>query len=330
MSVYFLRRGMLALLLAALGLAGPAPLVSAAEILVADRTTHSVYRIDATTGLALGTLISDETNEYLNQPTGIAVSNDYTKLYVSSFQTNSVIQYEYDYAAGTATNPSVFANTGLANPNSIRVGGDGTVYVSNLGGTGVARFNPDGSSAGAPLAGGDDVSLSGLAFHSSGNLLAAGFSAGSVAKTNATFSALDSLVAPNGALAGASGLLINGDDLYVVGMFAGMILKFDATTGDIDPLFGITDLFGEFPQDIMAAPDGNGFLVGVLGFDEGEGRIARYGFDGASLGLFSNPALGGFEEATAFAFVPEPASIGLSAVAMVALVLVARRRKKLN
>lgn len=85
-----------------------------------------------------------------------------------------------------------------------------------------------------------------------------------------------------------------------------------------------------FPQDLILAPDGNGFLVGVLGFAEGAGNISRYSFDGSFLGTFASAGVGGFTEATAFALVPalvpEPSSFVLIAVAFGSVVAFKRRR----
>jgi hypothetical protein len=63
----------------------------------------------------------------------------------------------------------------------------------------------------------------------------------------------------------------------------------------------------------VPAPDGNGFFASILGAQNGEGRIDRYGFDGTFIGTFAphaGPGENGFTEATAFTFVPT-ASIGI-------------------
>ena len=54
------------------------------------------------------------------------------------------------------------------------------------------------------------------------------------------------------------------------------------------------------------APDGNGFLAGILGFANGAGSISRYAFDGTFLSTFAVPSQDGFTEATAFVVVPTP------------------------
>ncbi|QDT74914.1 SMP-30/gluconolactonase/LRE family protein [Lacipirellula limnantheis] len=313
----------------------PAP-ASAAQVLIADRLSNAVYRYSGN-GVLLGTVVADNVN--LNQPSGIALSPDSTKLYVASSGNSQVVQYDYSVATGTATNPTVFGNAaeGLAFPSSILPSGDGSkVYVSNLGGTGVAQFNADGTLAGAPInglvGGGAFFQFSGLAFAPTGELLVGGFQnfpaadAGTVAKSNAAITALGDFLTPSASLNGATGLLVDGDDLYVAAGFAGTVQRFDVNTGAVDPSFGLSGL--AFPQTLLANSNGSGFLVSVLGFSNGTGTISKYGFDGTSAGIFASPGGGGFQEATALvAVVPEPATIGMLTCAAVALGFTVRRRR---
>lgn len=279
-----------------------------AQILVADRLSNSVYRYNDD-GTFLGLVVSDQLN--LNQPTGIAVSPDLSKLYVSSFQSDRVVQYDYNPWTGTATNPTTFADAsdGLAAPNALLFSHNSDrLYVSNLGGSGVAQFHFDGTSAGpslqATFGGGAYFQFSGLELAPNGELLVSAFQdfpggqKGAVGKSNAANTSIDSFVAPATSLNGASGLLAHGNDLYVSAMFNGTIQRFNLTSGAVDPSFGISGL--SFPQALLAAPDGNGFLAGILGFADGAGNISRYGYDGSFLGTFASAADGHFTEATAF------------------------------
>ncbi len=298
------------------------------ELLVADRLSNSIFRYDSN-GALLGLVVSDNTN--INQATGVAISPDYSSLYVSSFQGNQVVKYDYDRLTGTATNATVFATAsdGLAQPSAIRFSPDGNrIYVSNLGGGGIAQFNLDGTSAGALIDGGSSVSVAGMAFRADGRLLVAGFDVGTVAASDASIASLSDFIGPNASLSGASGLLIDGDGLYVSSLFASNIQRFDVTTGDLDNSFLISGL--AFPQDLILAPDGNGFLVGVLGFADGAGNISQYAFDGSFVGTFASSGSGGFNEATAFALVPtlvpEPSSFVLIAVGFGSVVAFKRRR----
>lgn len=288
----------------------------AGELLVADRLNNEVFRYSSS-GVLLGTVVGPAggLNSNLNQPTGIGISPDGKELYVSSSQNNLVMRYDYNAATGTASNPQVFADAsgGLSFPNDIKFSPSGsTVYVANLGGGGVSRFYPDGTSAGSniPLLGDGSTEVASMNFTSDGRLLAAAFLdssgvGGAVAVSDASISSLsDYLVQPTSAITGTTGLMVHDGYLYASGLFTGNIRRFAIANGQIDPAWGISGL--GFPQDLAPAPDGNGFLAGILGFSSGMGNIARYGYDGTFLGTFAAPGNGGFDEATAFVDVPTP------------------------
>jgi hypothetical protein len=302
-------RGKCALILAVAGLGCARAEVRAAELLVADRLSNSVYRY-SDTGTLLGTVIANSSD--LNQPAGIGLSPNADALFVSSSQLNRVMRYDYDAINGVASNPTIFADAddGLAFPNDIQFSPDGNkVYVANLDG-GVSRFNVDGSSAGAKLGlsspeGDEYFAASSMSFTPAGELLVGAFEEGAVVKSNGSVSEFpDYLVDPTPAIIGATGLMVHDDYLYVSGLFTTSIRRFDLSSGAIDAEWAISGL--GFPQDLVEAPDGNGFLAGILGFINGSGRINRYGFDGTLLGTFAVPGGGGFTEATAFVVVPTP------------------------
>lgn len=297
----------------------------AKDVLVADRLSNSVYRYSGT-GDFLGIVLTDNVN--IDQPVGMALSPDLSKLYISSAQNSRLVSYDYNYAAGTATNPIILAEgraDGLAFPNAILIEPDGSkLYVSNLDptlignvyvSTGVAQFYPDGTSAGAningPIGGGSIVQLSGLAWGPDGKMLVGGFldfpggSKGAVGKSNDAKTALGDFVPPSTLLNGASGVLVHGDDVYVAGMFASTIRRYDYITGAVDPNFHLDGL--AFPSGLVLSPDGNGFLAGILGFASGQGYVAHYDFNGQLVGdgVFASPGGGGFTEATVMVVEPE-------------------------
>ncbi|HEY4310742.1 MAG TPA: SMP-30/gluconolactonase/LRE family protein [Pirellulales bacterium] len=303
-----------------------------ADVLVVDRLSNAVYAY-SDTGAYLNTVVSDSTN--LNAPDGLVVSPDLNHLYVASSQNNEVVEYDYNYHTETATNPQVIATAanGLAMPNSMVFSPDGSkLFVANLNGTGISQLNPDGSNAGPQLAGGTSFGFSGLAFHGS-TLLAGGFdggggfAGGTVAQSDAGFTSMSDLVPLNATIPGAAGVFVNGNDLYVTGLFGQSLEKFNATTGVQDATFNVSGL--AFPQGIMAAPDGQGMLVGILGFAAGTGNISEYSYSGQLLGVFASAgATPGFTEATAFTHVPEPTSLALAGCGAALLALIARRRAK--
>jgi hypothetical protein len=292
----------------------------AADLLVADRLSNSVYRYSQS-GALLGTVVDHSSD--LNQPTGIGMSPDFKELYVSSSQNNRLMKYDYNSTTGVASNPTIFADAsdGLAFPNDIQFSPDASkIYVGNLSG-GVSRFNLDGSSAGSKLmlptsAVGVDTPTSSLNFTNDGKLLAGAFQdasgvGGGIAISNPDVSAFPGyLVQPTSAINGATGLMIHDGYLYVAGLFAlpVNIRRFALSNGQMDESFGIAG--GGFPQDLAESPNGREFFAGILGFANGSGKIARYSYDGALLGTFAAPSEGGFTEATAFTFVPTSSVIG--------------------
>src|SRR5882762_8844665 len=96
----------LSLLIGAAALWGAPPGSRAADLLVADRLSNSVYRYSAA-GALLGTVVDHSAD--LNQPSGIGMSPDFKELFVSSSQNNRVMKYDYDAATGVASNPTIFA-----------------------------------------------------------------------------------------------------------------------------------------------------------------------------------------------------------------------------
>lgn len=310
-----------------------APAESRGDLLVADRLSYSVFRY-SDTGALLNTVIDHSLDIY--QADGIALSPDSSQLYVASSLANQVMRYDYNAATGTVSNGMVFADTsdGLSFPNDIKFSPDGsTIYVANLSSIkgGVARFNIDGTSAGSKLqlstpdyAG--PFQATSMTFLN-GKLLVGVFAdplntgGGGVAISDAPLSTLpEYLIPPATEINGATGLMIHGGFLHVAGLqsasgnierfaLADDTLSIDGHTllskGQMDTAWEISGV--PFPQQLAAAPDGNGFFAGVLGAQNGEGRIDRYAFDGTLLGTFINHAdtgQNGFIEATAFVFVP--------------------------
>ncbi|WP_442483682.1 SMP-30/gluconolactonase/LRE family protein [Aeoliella sp. SH292] len=289
----------------------------ALDLLVADRLTHNVYRYDSE-GNFLNVVLDD--NSHINQAVGLTLSPDQSQLYVSSFQNDRVMRYDYDAATGTATNATIFAEglaDGLMLPSSIKFSEDGNrIYVSNFNAPVVAQFDLAGNPIGDPITGNIGVrdgstivAFSGLAFAPTGELLVGGWmgapdgSYGAIGKSNSAITTLTDFTGAVDEISGASGLLIEDDYVYVAGMLSSQIRRFQLSDGALDTQFAITGV--PFPQDLQAMPDGNGFLVGVLGDVAGSGRIDHYAFDGTFIGTYATIGGGGFEEATAFIFVNE-------------------------
>lgn len=309
-------RRILVVIAAASWWAGSASIGRPAEMLIADRVDNSVYRYTPD-GQFLGVLLHDPTN--LNAPTGIQVSPDRTALYVSSSNNNSVVRYDYNYAAGTATNPTVIAtaDSGLSFPSSIFFNAAGnTLYVSNLDYSppsgGVVPLTPSGASAGPALVGGSINSYSGLSLAPNGALVVGGFNdatgaRGGVLRSDAAITTLSDLVAPTVSLSGVAGMISRGNDAYVTAGFSGRVAAYNLSNGAVDPAF--TPIIGlGFPASVALAPDGQSLLVSTLGFAVGGGKIARYSLSGQLMGTVATAQTdpnAGFGEPTAILMVSD-------------------------
>jgi len=277
---------------------------AAPQVLVVDRITSRVLSYDVN-GNLIGVVLDDP--NHLDEPNALALSHDRTQLYVTSREGDAVVRY--DFNGTTASNPQVLIDSGVNGPANLLFSDDGqTLYVANLGdqgmagfdGSSVSQFDPNGTSAGPDLTGGFASGRSGLAFDPAGNLMVSAFGEGTVYKYNSGTQSFETFIGPESQLAGAGNLLVVGNSVLVPGGFSGSVLKYDATSGVEDTGFG--PIFGlEFPASLALAPDGSGFLLGILGFADGTGRIEKYTFDGELSETYPNSSADpnqGFAEAS--------------------------------
>ena len=305
------RLGLFALFLASLFLsrahARPLP---RASILSATVRWGAVLRYSED-GTFLGTLLHDPSlgsglGSNDGGITGLTLSPDQTRLYVSDRLSNRVAVYSYsgtsashlfDITAVTAAPSTLFV------PATVLFSQDASkIYVANLGpfaplpvGDRVAQLTPNGASAGPDLTGGPMQGRSGLAFTPSGDLLASNFAlfgSGGVLRFNTASNQFEPFISDRPELRGAANLLVIGDDLYVAAGGGGRVGKFDANTGASRHDLRHGRLHRprcEFwlPCEPGPRPGGNSILVGVLGSTTGDSRIEEFDFNGNSLGVWA-------------------------------------------
>jgi DNA-binding beta-propeller fold protein YncE len=238
--------------------------------------------------------------------TGITLSPDQTKLFVSDRLSNRVAVYSYNGSSAShlydITALTSYPST-LYVPAGVLFSQDASkIYVANLGpfdsfqlpaGNTVGQIvAATGTSAGPDLTGGPANGRAGLAYSPIGDILASmfGFSTGGgVLRYDSGAGQFVDFITPRSELRGAANLLVAGNDLYVAAGYGGRVGKFSALTGALDTSFGTNGYIGPdanfaFPASLALGPDGNSILVGVLGATTGDSRIDQYSFNGTLVG----------------------------------------------
>jgi DNA-binding beta-propeller fold protein YncE len=294
---------------------------------------------------------------------GIVLSPDQSRIYLTDRNQSRVVVYSNH--GNSATELFQFSSNGastIQSPASMLFSQDGTkLYIANLGLSPapatdqVAQVTPDGLSAGPDLTGGPPKGRSGMAFDPQGRLLVGNFNllepgGGNVLRFDTNTNQFENFIGPSDSLTGASGLLVQGNDLYVSAL-GGSVSKYDVTTGALQTDFGVAgsiplSMTFNLPGNMIVSADGTTFLVGVPTQSDGLGDIQRFTSDGTlsqfaqSANLadnFPSPAgINGLPAAVAFGFseatglvyttiIPEPASVALMLVGVAAMGTVRRR-----
>ena len=182
--------------------------------------------------------------------------------------------------------------------------------------------------------GGSLASSPGLALASDGQLYVSdqtytfgtpGIASGPVKRFDATGTDVGQVIADGASgLAGPTGLAISGNTLYTASIMSGTILQTDLTT-DITSAFATTG--SPFEVGPLALLSDGSLLAGSPSGNNG--NIYQFGTDGTLLSTFASGLgqVGGIATAAA---VPEPGTLGLAAISIVAGGLWLRRRRRVE
>jgi len=260
------------------------------ELLVSGRFTNRIYRVNATTGLIIGS----QSLAAGSAPAGIAVRNG--SVYVSNFGLNTVSVFDSSW------NITQTINVPNSSPNGLAFSGD-DLLVSTFAGLGIVKYNSLTSAVtpfgGSPVANGQlaignlgDVFVGGAAVSNSIEKLSASGNALAVITVGAGTLPLPALSFASPDFTSPSGVAIDGQGNLIV-----------AALGRTNP-FAPSDNF------------------------QSNGGLFKYDQSGLLLSTFATqitPLSG-----VVVVSVPEPSSIALLSVIGLGFVWSRRRRRSLN
>jgi sugar lactone lactonase YvrE len=241
----------------------------------------------------------------------------------------SVFKYNYNPSNGQLVSSAPFVpydgtSASVFNPEGMKFGGDGALYIADLGGNGVVHsFSPTGSSITTYLPAGNPMAV---AFSPAGNMYAA--TSQGVEEYNSNTHSFSTIVLAATGGPNNPGDLAFGPDgkLYVLDISSGdpTLFQYNADGSDQVTLGAFPTLFQ--PSAMAFGPDGHLYISG-LDVGSATGEVLRADSTVSSYSVFvsglSNP---GFMAFTDVASVPEPASLaGLGAGV---LALVSRRQRE--
>jgi len=271
------------------------PDTSHAVLLVSSRGSNSILRFDETNGTFIDTLVSGG----IDSPVGMAIGPDGLLYVVGSGEVSGVFSVN-KYRVGSGEFVGQFAlGSPLADPAGIQFDAAGNVYVSNFGKfylnqfeNTVIRYDSSGNLAGS--AGNPAgvfatnpglVGAPAMAFAPNGDLFVSSFGTSQIMRFDSSGQLVGSLFSAD--IAGTSGLLLDGDNLYVSSLLNDRILRFDLNNpATAQTIISDSALLGgnlAFPSDLLIDADGN-FLVTSLGTNQ----VLKYAPDGDFLGVFAS------------------------------------------
>jgi streptogramin lyase len=317
--------------LGAVALIIAAPLAAKGDIVVVDHPVNSdVVNLYDNTGAAVDTV--NPTLVSLPFATGVTVGPD-GLVYVdtsdpqsigSGSTQGSVFSYGYNPATGQLTSSNLFVQydgtpTSVFNPQGMKFGPNGDLYIADLGGNGVVHlYDSSGTSVTTLSPAGDPTAV---AFSPAGNLYAA--TSQGIEEYDTTTDSFNTIVlAASGGPSNPADLAFGADGkLYVLDISSADPAVYQYNTDGTDQSTFLTFASDFQPANFAFGPDGGLYVTGQ-DLDSGAGEVLRYNsngsFDDVFISGLTNP---GF---LAFTNVPEPTGLA----GMAGLLLLARRRRR--
>ena len=247
----------------------------------------------------------------LNRSIGLAFG-PFGDLFVSSFNSDQVMRYDANGTPEPAAGQTgaVFVDTasgGLDNPEYLRVGPDGLIYVVSSTTNQVFRYNPDGSLKDIFVRSNNNGGLAhplGLTFTGTANnwfLYVGGSSSNNVVRFNMSGQPSAFVAAGSGGLARPESLVFGSDGkLYVSSSSSNQVLRYNGTTGEFDKVFVSAGVGGlSFPCGLAFGADGTLYVSSA-----GTNQVLRYDANGGSLGPYVPAGAGGLSRPTDLAWEP--------------------------
>ena len=289
---------MVALILCATLLAAPG--ISRADTIYVSNSGYSVIaRLDSGTGASLGFLQGP-----LVQPEGLAFDRA-GNLYIADSYYYSV---EKITPGGTASLFANFGSAGVNEPMGLAIDKQDNVYVANLANSTILKITPGGVGSVFANSSSGVNRPKGLAFGPDGNLYVANAAGPNILKF--TPDGVGSVFASSGLL-GPTGLAFDKTgNLYVSNIY-GPIEKFSPAGTDLGVFVTLDN------TALGLAFDSQDNLYAVNYWDNAINKITPQGVTS----LF----IGGLNEPTFIAIVPEPSILALLNVALAAMLVLRRR-----
>jgi DNA-binding beta-propeller fold protein YncE len=284
----------------------PMPNVSAADILYVTMSDDTIVKYD-TVGNSLGVFA----NTGLSDPRGLAFDSA-GNLYVANYISNSLSKFDSQGNYLPAESIAMGLNFSLG----VAVDASGFIYVSNESSARLRKFDAAGNLLATSVTGNTPTAL---AFDNAGTLRVANRTGNTIASYDTNLNLLSGTISTE--LNRPRGLAIDtSGNIYAANAFTDDISKFSGSGSYLGRIGNSTNMNNPYGL----AFDSEGYLYVA---NELSRTIAKFSPTGSFVTSWATGAVSPRFIAFHFTPVPEPGTMALGAIAMVAAVLAKRRSR---